>query len=155
MPFFGEYECKVDAKGRLRLPTPLIRQMDGQGVYTFVISRGFDKCLMLYEKPVWDKMVEDMEKLSVYNRKERQFMRSFFGGASIIQLDSADRVLLSKRQMDFAGIAKDVILTPLKDRIEIWSPEEYDAMMSDQPDSLSDLAEEVMFSPSGSQSTDE
>ena len=155
MPFFGEYECKVDAKGRLRLPTPLIRQMDGQGVYTFVVSRGFDKCLMLYEKPVWHKMVEDMEKLSVYNRKERQFMRSFFGGASIIQLDSADRILLSKRQMDFAGIAKDVILTPLKDRIEIWSPDEYDKMMADQPDSLSDLAEEVMFAPSGSQSTDD
>jgi MraZ protein len=155
MPFFGEYDCKVDAKGRLRLPTPLIRQMDGQGVYTFVVSRGFDKCLMLYEKQVWDEMVKELEGLSVYNKKERQFMRAFFGGASIIQLDSADRILLSKRQMEFAGIAKDVILTPLKDRIEIWSPEEYEEMMGQQPDDLSDLAEEVMFSASARNVSDE
>ncbi len=155
MPFFGEYDCKVDAKGRLRLPTPLIRQMDGQGVYTFVVSRGFDKCLMLYEKQVWDEMVKEFEGLSVYNKKERQFMRAFFGGASIIQLDSADRILLSKRQMEFAGISKDVVLTPLKDRIEIWSPEEYEEMMGQQPDDLSDLAEEVMFSASAQNVSDE
>lgn len=145
----------MDAKGRLRLPTPLIRQMDGQGVYTFVVSRGFDKCLMLYEKQVWDEMVKEFEGLSVYNKKERQFMRAFFGGASIIQLDSADRILLSKRQMEFAGISKDVVLTPLKDRIEIWSPEEYEEMMGQQPDDLSDLAEEVMFSASAQNVSDE
>lgn len=144
MPFYGEYECKVDAKGRLRLPTQLIRQMGGEGVYTFVISRGFDQCLMLHEKPVWDKIVKDLEGLSVYNKKERQFMRAFFGGASIINLDSADRILLSKRQLDFAGIDKDALLTPLKDRIEIWSPERYDSMLEEQPEDLSQLAEEVM-----------
>lgn len=82
-------------------------------------------------------------------------MRAFFGGASIIQLDSADRILLSKRQMEFAGISKDVVLTPLKDRIEIWSPEEYEEMMGQQPDDLSDLAEEVMFSASAQNVSDE
>jgi MraZ protein len=144
MPFYGEYECKVDAKGRLRLPTQLIRQMDGKGVYTFVVSRGFDKCLMLYEKQVWDEIVKDVQDLNVYNQKERQFMRAFFGGASIIQLDSADRILLSKRQLEFAGIQKDALLTPLNDRIEIWSPDRYDAMIGEMPDDLSALAEDVL-----------
>ena len=144
MPFYGEYECKVDAKGRLRLPTQLIRQMGGQGVYTFVVSRGFDQCLMLYEKQVWDEIVKDVQDLNVYNRKERQFMRAFFGGASVIQPDSADRILLSKRQLEFAGIQKDVLLTPLNDRIEIWSPDRYDAVLGEMPDDLSALAEDVL-----------
>lgn len=134
----------MDAKGRLRLPTQLIRQMDGKGVYNFVVSRGFEKCLVLYEKHVWDRIVKDIEGLSVYKKKEREFMRAFLRGSSAVGLDSADRVNLSKRQLEFAGIEKDAILAPLYDRIEIWSPEEYDKMVSMEPDDLSELAEEVL-----------
>ena len=145
MPFFGEYDCKIDSKGRLRLPSQLIRQMEGQnGIYTFALHRGFEKCLLLYEKHVWDKIVKEVEGLNVYNRKERQFLRYFFRGASILTLDSADRILLGKRQMEFAGIKNTVLLSPLMDRIEIWSPDYYDAMLAEEPDDLSKLAEEVM-----------
>jgi MraZ protein len=156
MPFFGEFECKIDAKGRLRLPSQLIRQMEGDnGVFTFVLHRGFEKCLMLYEKKVWDRIVKDVEGLNVYNKKERQFLRYFFRGASIITLDSADRVLLSKRQMEFADIDNEVILSPLMDRIEIWSPVHYDAMLMEEPDDLSALAEEVLGGIGGQQAKDE
>ncbi len=146
MPFLGEYECRVDDKGRLRLPTQLIRQLDGKGVYNFVISRGFEKCLVLYEKHVWDRIVKEIEGLNVYKKSERQFMRAFLRGASAVGLDSADRINLSNRQLEFAGIGKDAILASLNDRIEIWSPEEYDKMIALEPDDLSALAEEVLGS---------
>jgi MraZ protein len=147
MPYFGEYECKLDSKGRLRLPSQLIRQMEGKGTYDFVVHRGFEKCLMLYEKSTWDKIVKEVENLNVYNKKERQFLRYFFRGATLISLDSADRILLSKRQLEAAGIEGEVILSPLNDRIEIWSPENYDKMLAEEPADLSDLAEEVLGGP--------
>nr|MBS0037952.1 division/cell wall cluster transcriptional repressor MraZ [Saprospiraceae bacterium] len=144
MPYFGEYDCKLDSKGRMRLPSQLIRQMDGKGSYDFVVHRGFEKCLMLYEKATWDKIVKEVENLNVYNKKERQFLRYFFRGATLVSLDSADRLLLSKRQLEFAGIENEVIISPLNDRIEIWSPENYNKLLAEEPTDLSDLAEEVL-----------
>ncbi len=155
MPFFGEYECKLDSKGRLRLPSQLIRQMEGKGSYDFVIHRGFEKCLMLYEKVTWDKIVKKVEQLNVYNRKEREFLRYFFRGATLVSLDSADRILLSKRQLEFADIEKEVILSPLNDRIELWSPENYDKLLAEEPADLSALAEEVLGRPSFEKDEDE
>ncbi len=144
MAFFGEYECRLDAKGRLRLPSQLIRQMDGGSGYVFVIHRGFEQCLMLYEKKVWDRIVKDVQDLNVYNKKERKFMRFFFRGANLVTLDSADRIMLTRRQCEYADIERDVILSPLNDRIEIWSPEQYEEMVEMEPDDLSALAEEVL-----------
>lgn len=154
MPYFGEYDCKIDSKGRLRLPNQLIRQMQGSSVYEFVIHRGFEKCLIMYERHVWDQVVKQIDQLNVYNKKEREFMRYFFRGASVIAMDSADRVLLSKRQLEFAGIQKDVILSPLRDRIEIWSPEAYEAMVAREPADLSDLADELFGRLAGEKSSD-
>ena len=156
MPFFGEYECKIDSKGRLRLPSQLIRQMEGDhGVYTCVVHRGFEKCLVLYEKKVWDRIVKDVEGLNVYSKKERQFLRYFFRGATVLSLDSADRILLTKRQMVYAGIDNDVILSPLNDRIEIWSPAHYEAMLAEEPEDFSALAEEVLGRSAGEKAKDE
>lgn len=155
MPYFGEYDCKIDAKGRLRLPSQLIRQMQSSNVYDFVIHRGFDKCLIMYERHVWNEVAKQIDQLSVYNKKEREFLRYFFRGASVIAMDSADRILLSKRQMEFAGIHKQVILTPLNDRIEIWSPEAYDAMVEREPADISDMADELFSRLAGEKSSDE
>ncbi len=155
MPYFGEYQCKIDSKGRLKLPVQMIRQMQGSNVYEFVIHRGFEKCLIIYEKHIWDQVVKQIEKLNVYNKKEREFMRYFFRGATVVVMDSADRILLSKRQMDFADIQKEVIITPLNDRIEIWSPEAYDAMIEREPADLSDLADELLGRLGGEKSSDD
>ncbi len=155
MPYFGEYECKIDSKGRLRLPSQLIRQMQGTNVFEFVIHRGFDKCLMLYEKHIWDKVAKQIDQLSVFSKKERDFLRYFFRGASVVTLDSSDRILLSKRQMDYAGIQKEIILTPLNDRIEMWSPEAYDEMVRREPADISEMADELLGRLAGEKSTDE
>ena len=156
MPYFGEYDCKIDSKGRLRLPVQLIRQMQGGSVYEFVVHRGFENCLIMYERHVWDQVVQQIQQLNVYNKKEREFMRYFFRGATVIAMDAADRILLSKRQMEYADIQKEVILSPLNDRIEIWSPSAYDAMIEREPADLSDMADELLGRlGSGEKSSDE
>ena len=144
MPFIGEFECKLDSKGRLKLPTQLVRQMGRDGIYNFVLTRGFDKNLMLYEKHVWDKIVGELEGLNLYDSKERKFLRYFFRVASMLTMDSADRILISKRQLEFAGIGQEVVLTPLKDRIEIWSKDAYNEMVASEPEDPSKLVDDVL-----------
>ena len=140
----GEYECKIDAKGRMRMPSPLIRQLGPEGTHTFVINRGIEKCLTLYPKSVWEKIRLKVSRLNTYVKKNRDFIRYFYRGASEVVLDGSDRILFSKRLTEYAGIKKDVILFAVNDRIEIWAKETFDQLMDEEPADFSDLAEDVM-----------
>ena len=92
----GEYDCKMDAKGRLKLPTGLLRQLGSSGSISFVLNRGFEKCLMLYPKEVWDKKAQEVNQLNIYIPRNRQFVRYFYRGASQLVTDSAERILLKR-----------------------------------------------------------
>jgi MraZ protein len=139
----GEYECKIDPKGRMRLPSDLLGQL-GEDARSFVVNRGFEKCLMLYPEKVWDSITNEINQLNLYNKKNRDFVRYFYRGAQKVAPDSADRVLITKRLQAYAEIDKEVILSAYNDRIEIWAKDQYDKMLDDEPDDFSDLAEDVL-----------
>lgn len=140
----GEYECKLDPKGRLRLPSALVSKLGDEERKRFVINRGFEKCLTLYPEPVWQKISEEVNQLNTYNKKNRDFVRYFYRGAQELEIDSADRLLIPKRLQEYAGIDKDIILSAYNGRIEIWAQEEYDRLLEEEPTDFSDLAEEVL-----------
>lgn len=140
----GEYEVRLDGKGRFRMPSGLLTQLGDWQRGNFVINRGFEKCLVLYPEPVWNEITSEINELNLYNKKNRDFARYFFRGASEVTLDSADRILLPKRLAEYAGIDKDMILTAYSGRIEMWSSAEYDKWMEEEPVDFSDLADEVL-----------
>ena len=139
----GEYECKIDPKSRMRLPTGLISQL-GEEKPAFVINRGFENCLILYPEKVWEEISQEVNALNQYDRRNREFVRYFYRGAQRLELDGADRLLLSKRLLEYAGIDKDVILVAVNDRIEIWAQDKYDVMLDEEPTDFSDLAQAVL-----------
>ena len=148
MQLIGEYPVALDEKGRLRLPTALLRQLpahaagsNGEGAsYEFVVNRGFEKCLTLYPKPVWDGITAKLSRLNRFNDRNRAFIRSFYLGAYPIATDSADRILLQKPLMDYAGISKEAVLVAMDDRIEIWSPEEHARVAAMDSNAFADSA---------------
>ena len=152
MQLIGEYPVALDNKGRLRLPTALLRQLpapkaasDGeQDGYEFVVNRGFEKCLTLYPKSVWDAITAKLSRLNRFNDRNRMFIRSFYLGANPVVSDSADRILLQKPLMDYAGLQDDAILVAMDDRIEIWSPTQYQSLASLDSNVFADLANQVM-----------
>ncbi len=148
MKLIGEYPVAIDNKGRLRLPTGLLKQLgdkpEGEGGYGFVLNRGFEKCLTLYPQPVWEQISARLSKLNRFNDRNRMFLRSFYLGAAPVETDSADRILIQKPLMDYASLNDQAILIAMDDRIEIWSPEQYDAMLSINPNDFADLANQVM-----------
>lgn len=140
----GEYECKLDAKGRMRMPAQLIKQLEEDGEIVFVINRGYEKNLMLYPKKVWDRISKEINGLNTYNKKNLQFIRYFYRGAQEVALDGADRLLISRKLLDYGGIDKDVVIFAYNDRMELWSKEEYDKILDEEPEDFLSLAEEVM-----------
>lgn len=142
--FLGEYTCKIDAKGRLRLPSPLLKQLGDLAGDGFVLNRGFEKCLVLYPRIAWDSISKDIQKLNQYVKKNMDFIRYFFRGATELELDSNSRLLFPRRLLDYAQVEKELVLFAYFDKIEIWSKESYEALLNDEPTDFDDLAEEVM-----------
>jgi MraZ protein len=131
-------------------PAPLRRQLELILHHGLVVNRDiFEDCLVIYPQPEWDKVNQEMSRLSRYNRKHQLFQRKFMKGATHIELDGAGRVNLPSLLLEHAGInAKEdneIIVSGLGEKIEIWSKGRYSQSVLDdtQDFEFGDLAEEV------------
>jgi MraZ protein len=141
--FLGEFECKVDDKGRLRLPSQLIKQLDDKEK-RLVINRGFEQCLVLYPHTAWEKIAQEVNALNMYVKKNRDFARYFYRGATELEMDNSDRINLPNRLLEYANIQKDIIVFAYYNRIELWAKDTYDTMLNNEPSDFANLAEDVM-----------
>lgn len=142
--FIGEYQCKMDAKGRLSLPADMRKQLSPNDAESFVISRGVDDCLSLYTMTEWDRVMEKLRGLNRFKAKDRKFARMFQKGATKLSLDSNGRLLFPKALMEWAGIQKDIVLVANVDLWEVWDKKRYDELLASDWDEFEDLAAEVM-----------
>ncbi|OKS87793.1 division/cell wall cluster transcriptional repressor MraZ [Mucilaginibacter polytrichastri] len=142
--FLGEFECKLDAKGRMMIPTGLKRQLPEAEAEGLVINRGFEKHLVIYTRKEWNLIIEDLAKLNQYEKRTREFIRYFTRGATELSLDASGRILLPKALLEYAGIGNDVVLACQLNKIEVWDQKAYDAQMDSEPENFANLAEEVM-----------
>lgn len=140
----GEYFVSLDAKGRFRLPSGLLKSMGDRDTLKFVVNRGIGNCLTLYPKPVWNEIKKDVDALNKYNRKNLQFARLFYRGASDVVPDSADRLLLPKQLLESLGAGRNIVLSAMNDRIEIWAEAEYERLMEEEMEDFDVLAEQVL-----------
>src|SRR5665647_960930 len=144
--FLGEFDCKLDAKGRIMIPANLKKQLPEAEREGLVINRGFEKHLVIYTRKEWDKIVDDLSKLNQYEKKTREFIRYFTRGASELTLDSSNRVLLPKALLEYAGIDASVVLSCQFNKIEVWAEEAYNSQLDNEPENFANLSEEVMGS---------
>ncbi|HOW75049.1 MAG TPA: division/cell wall cluster transcriptional repressor MraZ [Candidatus Competibacteraceae bacterium] len=144
MPLLGEFECRLDAKARLVLPAALRKQLPVECGERFVVNRGFEQHLTLYPFMEWQRITAELNRLNLYVKKNRDFVRYFHRGANELELDGSGRLLLPRRLLDYAGIHEAVILLAYANRIECWDTTLYDNLLSDEPADFSRLAEEIM-----------
>lgn len=142
--FLGEFDCKLDAKGRMMIPSSLKKQLPEAEHEGLVINRGFEKHLVIYTKKEWDTIMEELSKLNSYEKKSRDFIRYFTRGATELSLDSSNRILFPKALMEYAGIRGEVVLSCVLNKIEVWASDAYDNQLDSEPENFANLAEEVM-----------
>jgi len=147
--FLGEYEATIDSKGRFLLPVGFKKQLPEEGNAQFVINRGFEKCLTLYPIKSWEPIFARISQLDDFEPKVREFRRYFFNGATMVELDSAGRLLIPPNLKAHASLEKDIVLVAAIDKIEIWDKNKYQQFFeSFSPETFSSIAKEVM-SPRG------
>ena len=141
----GTYECKVDSKGRLMIPSSLKKQLAPSLQDGFVLKRSvFQACLELYPISEWNIMMAKVNQLNRFNKKNNDFIRRFTAGVKVVEIDNLGRLLIPKDLVDFASIDKDIVLSSAVNIIEVWDKNLYEKAISDAAGDFSDLAEEVM-----------
>ena len=141
----GTYECKVDAKGRLMLPVSFKKQLASVVNNGFVLKRAvFQPCLELYPTNQWELLMQRINKLNRFKKKNNDFIRRFTAGVKSVDLDGSGRLLISKDLVGFAGISKDIVVTSAINIIEIWDKDKYEKAINDAAGDFADLAEDVM-----------
>ena len=147
--FTGEYHNSLDGKNRLNIPAKFRRALDPVNDRTFILTRGFDQCLLLYPLNEWQEVESQLSHLSSIRSRDRDFVRSITRYASPVQYDGQGRVQIPETLISYSGILKDVTIIGMIKKIELWNPEtlnkrdQLDAGVADKD--FDDLANEINF----------
>lgn len=137
--FMGEYSHTIDTKGRLIIPSRFREEL-GE---TFVVTKGLDGCLFVFSDEEWKAFEIKLKSLPLTNKNARQFARFFVAGATPCELDKQGRILLPVTLREFAGLEKDVVLTGMLNRIEIWSKDKWNENNSLDDVAMDEIAEQM------------
>ena len=142
--FKGSYMYSVDEKGRVNLPAKLRKYVSPDTNDTFVLTRGFEKCLFVYPIDEWNKLEENLRNLSDYDPEHRRFIRALLELASESQLDAQARLSIPQELREYANIESEVRIIGTLDKIELWNPQVYDEYRNSQPETYESIAAKVM-----------
>jgi len=142
--FKGQSTNSVDDKGRVAIPKGMRSCMHCEADDTFVITRGFEKCILAYPLDEWSKIEYRIAKLNPYDRKHRAFTRQFMMWAEKVKLDSKHRIRLSGPLLEYAAIDHSTLVLGNHMFIEIWDPKRFDDYLLEVNTNYESLAAEVM-----------
>ena len=121
--FFGEFEYKIDEKGRVPIP-PKFRTELKEGI---VLTPGVEKCIVAYALPEWKKLAATLTTGSVTPSKLRRLNRAIFATAFSLNIDGQGRVALPVPLRQYAGIEDEVVIAGANTYLELWNKEQWES----------------------------
>ena len=115
--FFGEFEYKIDEKGRVPIP-PKFRRELREGV---VLTPGAEKCIIAYTLAEWKKLADTLTTGSFTPSKLRKLNRAIFATAFMLNIDAQGRVALPAPLREYAEIIDEVVIAGANTCLEIWN----------------------------------
>ena len=93
--FFGVFNCKADAKGRVMLPVALRNQVTPILKEGFFIKKSYYKeCLELYPAQEWHKVMAKLDENDRFDEENDDFIRMFTAGLRQVEVDATGRLLI-------------------------------------------------------------
>lgn len=120
--FLGQFQHTLDSKGRMMLPSK-VRGSLSSGL---VITRGADRCLLIFTVQSWETLVEKVRQLPLGDRRALRFRRHIFANAAGLVPDTQGRILISPQLRTWAGITADVAIVGQDAHLEVWDSKMWD-----------------------------
>lgn len=141
----SKYDCKIDAKGRLVLPSKIKSNFPEDAGNEVVLRMAFEPCLILYPMVEFRKTYQKIAGLNEFNKEHRALQRNFFSSVQTVEIDSAGRILIPKQMLQYGGLERDAMVVGTGLRVEIWNPDRYTEQSIEDPEELSQLAEKYLL----------
>ena len=121
--FLGEFEYKIDEKGRILIPPKFRRELK-DGV---VLTPGVEKCINIYSVSEWRKVAATLTTGSVTPSKLRKLNRAIFATAFTLNIDGQGRIPLPVPLREYASIEDDAVIAGANNYLELWNREYWEA----------------------------
>jgi len=119
--FFGEFEYKIDEKGRVPIPPKFRQELKG-GV---VLTLGVENCITAYPLSEWKKLAAALTAGPVTRSKLRKLNRAIFATAFSLDIDGQGRVTLPVPLREYAEIGDEVIIAGANNYLELWNKDQW------------------------------
>ena len=136
--FFGEYQYKVDEKGRLPLPPKFRRDMKEAAILT----RGSEKCVAVYPAAEWKRLADSLAAKTVTSANLRKLNRAIFGSAFSVSFDKQGRITLPFPLRGYAEIGDTVVVVGANQYVELWNEKAW----KEEKESAEEQATQIMES---------
>jgi len=121
--FSGEFEYKIDEKGRVLIPPKFRRELK-DGV---VLTPGVEKCIVAYPISEWKKLAATLTTGSVTPSKMRRLNRAIFATAFTINIDGQGRIAIPAPHREYAEIEDEVVVAGANTYLELWNKEQWES----------------------------
>ncbi len=120
-PYFrGRSVHRLDAKGRLRIPTKFREVLQKNYTDALIIAQ-LGECLVAYPPERWEEEIESKAlNLSEVLPEHRSFLRRFISSAEECEFDNQGRILIPPMLREDARLGQEVVLAGLLKKFEIW-----------------------------------
>lgn len=137
--FIGEYQHNLDTKGRVAVPSKFRQNLSGGAI----ITRGLDNCLFLFTNKDWEVLAQKIISLPLAQANSRAFSRLMLAGAVDVEVDQQGRVLIPEYLRTYAQLKKQVVITGLYNRIEVWDSEKWKSYKQKTESASDEIAERL------------
>jgi len=121
--FLGEFEYKIDEKGRVPIPPKFRRELKREGM---VLTPGIEECIIAYPLAEWKKLAVTLTTGSVTPNKLRRLNRALFATAFSTNIDGQGRIALPLPLRQHAGIEDEVVIAGANNYLELWNKEQWE-----------------------------
>ncbi|MCH2109615.1 MAG: division/cell wall cluster transcriptional repressor MraZ [Polyangiaceae bacterium] len=143
--FRGQFEQKIDAKGRISLPARFRQSAADGAPMRFVLAPAlFDACLHLYPLAAWEELEKKISALPSMDPHVVRFRRLYISAACDCEADKAGRLLIPTHLRNKAHLDKQALWAGMGDHLELWSSEDWEANLALSPEQEEDFKRAVL-----------
>lgn len=137
--FIGEFNHKLDTKGRIIIPAKF-RELLGTKL---VLTRGIDGCITVYTMEQWNEIYEKLKKLPTTKKEVRAYIHLIASKASECEFDSQGRILIPPALIKDANLTKNCVIVGSITHAEIWDEERWIAHYNAAAENFEEIAQSL------------
>ena len=144
----GTFPRTIDEKQRIAIPKRLRDAIQREeAAVVMYVAPGTDGSLALYTEDGFSELAEQLSASPPTGQDVRAFSRLFYSQAQRIELDRQGRLRIPPELVELATLEKDIVLVGVRDHLELWNRQSWQAYLERQRADYDRLAEKAFVPP--------